>query len=85
MIGTAKWGDIVEPFADEGEAQPDFTDIVAIVDKFQALATAPRKARAQLQPNVPDPSRAIDFGDIAAVVDAFTGEAYPFDGPTACP
>jgi hypothetical protein len=38
-----------------------------------------------LQPNIPDPSQAISFSDIAAAVDAFTGGAYPFEGPGDCP
>ena len=77
---------IVEPFAEIGQSlQPDFTDIAAIVGKFTASPTAPPKALAQLQPNAPDPTQAVSFSDVAAAVDAFTGGAYPFPGPDACP
>jgi hypothetical protein len=85
-IRTAQWGDVVNPFATDGGAtQPDFGDIAALVDKFTAGPTAPIKARAQLQPNVPDPSQAVNFSDIAIIVDAFTGVTYPFEGPGVCP
>jgi hypothetical protein len=39
----------------------------------------------QLQPGTADPSQPITFSDIAVAIDAFTGSAYPFPGPTACP
>ena len=68
-----------------GASQPDFTDIASLVDKFQSLATAPPKPRSQLQPNIVRPGSPIDFGDIAADIDAFTGASYPFEGPEACP
>ena len=72
-------------FVNDAGTQLDFTDIASVVDKFTASPTAPIKARAQLQPNVPDPTKPVDFSDIASVVDAFTGADYPFAGPTACP
>ena len=85
-VVTGAWGDVVTPFAaDGGSPQPDFTDIASLVDKFQALATAPSKPRAQLTPNSVRPNFPIDFSDIAAAIDAFTGQPYPFDGPLACP
>ena len=70
---------------DNAGQQPDFTDIAALVAKFTADPTAPPKSQAQLQPSTPDPSRSIDFSDIASAIDAFTGADYPFPGPTACP
>jgi hypothetical protein len=84
---TGKWGDLVEPFSGsfDAGAQPDFTDIAALVTKFTADPQSPDKARMQLQPNTPDPSQPITFSDIANVVDAFTGSPYPFAGPTECP
>ena len=86
-IRTATWGDVAEPFAttEGAAAQPDFTDIAALVTKFTADPQSPDKARMQLQPNTPDPSQPITFSDIANVVDAFTGSPYPFAGPTECP
>jgi hypothetical protein len=84
-IQTAKWGDIVFPFEGSDAAQPDFSDIAALVAKFAGDPNAPVKARTQLYQNVLDPSRPVDFNDIAAVVDAFTGQPYPFAGPSSCP
>jgi len=82
---TAQWGDIVDPFwTPDGPAQPDFKDISGAVESFMALPGAPIKARAQLQPNVPDPNAAVDFKDIAAVVAAFATGVYPYDGPNSC-
>ena len=83
VVTTGKWGDVAPSFG--GGSQPDFNDIAALVDKFQALASAPPKARAQLQPNVARPGAPIDFNDIAADIDAFGGGDYPFPGPSACP
>ena len=68
-----------------GPGQPNFSDISGVVSKFQSLPGAPMKVRAQLQPNVPDPSLAVSFADISQAVDAFRREPYPFAGPTDCP
>jgi len=87
-LTTGQWGDIVAPFAC-GVLQPDFNDIASIVQKFQALPTAPIKAQAQLQPNTPKPSIALDFKVIAVDVGAFTGVSYwavsGIGGPCTCP
>jgi hypothetical protein len=85
-VTTARWGDIVAPFAvDGGATQPDFIDIAAVVDKFADGAGAPTKARAELVGDTVDPDKPVDFQDIAAVVDAFQSLAYPYAGPEACP
>jgi len=87
-IVTAKFGDLVDPFAPEPQ-QPDFKDIAACVSKFVWAPTAPIKAVAQLQPNVVFPDRPIDFKDIAADVQAFVGASYATVvnsiGPCICP
>ena len=83
VVTTGKWGDVAAPFG--GDSQPDFTDIAALVDKFESMETAPPKARAQLQPNEVRPGAAVDFLDIAACIEAFTGAAYPYPGPLSCP
>jgi len=75
-IRTARWGDIVAPFAGSGSVQPDFTDIAAEVQKFLANPGAPIKAQTQLTPNMPDPTGPINFKDIAADVSAFLGVPY---------
>lgn len=85
MVTTGAWGDIVEPFAGSGSAQPDFTDISSVVEAFQSNPSSPGKARAQLQPNLPDPNFQVDFNDVSAAVGAFLGQAYPYAGPAACP
>jgi len=86
LIETAKWGDIVEPYHGQGPAaQPDFLDIAAVVATFTEAANNPGKVRAQLQPNVPDPTAIVDFKDVADTVNAFMGIPYPYSGPTNCP
>ena len=65
--------------------RPDVDDISAVVDKFKDVSGAVSKARAQLYTNVPNPSASVDFSDIAACVDAYKGQSYPFPGPSNCP
>lgn len=84
-VFTAKWGDVVAPYAAQSPSQPNFQDVSAIIAKFQGAPTAPIKARAQLQPNVPNPDSLINFTDVSSAVHAFQGQTYPFSGPTACP
>lgn len=88
-ITTAAFGDVVAPFAGGASAQPDFSDIASIVDKFLASPSAPGKRFAQLFPATVFPSRPIDFNDIATDVDAFLGAAYSSEsfghGPCGCP
>ena len=84
-VQTGTWGDIAKPFwTVEEPSQPDFRDIAAAVESFTAAPGAPIKARAQLQPNVPDPNLAVDFKDIAEAVAAFVTNHYPYDGPSSC-
>lgn len=84
-VATGKWGDVTEPFAGGPATQPDFTDISATVECF-TCAPGSRIVECQLQPNVPRPcDRPVDFSDIAAAISAFTGQPYPFEGPSACP
>jgi len=86
LIETAKWGDVTEPFHGQGlGTQPDFLDIAAVVATFADAIDNPGKARAQLQPDVPDPAATVDFKDIADTVNAFTGVAFPYSGPANCP
>lgn len=81
-VQTAKWGDVIAP---HGTGQPNFGDINALVEKFKALPTSIHKARAQLQPNIPNPQNPINFSDISADVEAFKGRPYPYAGPGICP
>ena len=87
-IMTTKFGDAAPLFDGSGNPpQPDFNDIAGLVQKFLAEPDAPKKAIAQLQPNVVYPDRPVDFKDIAADVQAFLGVAYSsvFFGPCVCP
>lgn len=84
-LGTGLWGDIVEPFGGEGEAQPDVLDILSAVDKLLGSPGAPIRARTKFVPSLVDPSRKTDINDVLAVVDSFLGQPYPFSGPQVCP
>lgn len=84
VITTPKWCDVAFPMG--GVGQPNFGDISAVVGAFQGQATGLVKARAKVQPRVPNPSAAVDFSDISATVAAFqTGGVYPYAGPDMCP
>ncbi len=85
IVPTGKWADVVAPFAATSSMQPNFQDISSIVGKFQGAPTAPIKARAQLQPNLPDPNAGVSFQDVFTAVSAFQGATYPFSGPVSCP
>jgi hypothetical protein len=87
-ITTARWGDVTSPFQEPSPAaltQPNIQDLAAVVDKFKGSGSAPIKARAQMQPNVPDPNAPINIVDVANTVDAFKNFAYPYSGPSPCP
>jgi hypothetical protein len=83
FVTTGQWGDAIAPFAAEGAAQPDFSDIAALVDKFTDADNAPPKNQTDLVPREPD--QVVDFSDIAAAVDAFAGVTYSFAVPDRCP
>ncbi len=88
VITTAFFGDVVGPYSPT-PFQPDFKDIQAYVAKFLGNPGAPIKSVAQLQPNVVSPMNAVDFKDIATVVQAFLGTSYAsvnsILGPCTCP
>lgn len=88
-IITTRWGDVAVAFNPPSTtAQPDLTDIAALVNKFRSAPGAPIKARALLNGSdafgtiniVPD----LGFSHIARCVDAFRGMGYPFT-IEACP
>ena len=79
QIKTSRWGDVETPYNPPSPTtQPDVGDIAALVNKFRSAPGAPIKARAKLQPAVPDMSTDVDFRDISSCVDAFRGLGYPF-------
>lgn len=53
------------------------TVVVAIIDKFRNLVRAPLKARTDLGPSFSDLK--INITDVTYSIEAFTGEAYPFE------
>ncbi len=86
-----RWGDVVGQF-DTGSgtwSDPDETvgvtsDVVAILDKFRNTGSAPMKARADIEPGVPDLK--INITDVTSALDAFSGRAFPFiTVPVSCP
>lgn len=87
-VQTSKWGDVVGNCTVTPCTPPDgtvnvTTDIVGILDKFAGRAGAPAKARADLEPALPD--LIINITDVLRGLSAFTGLPYPFAGPTPCP
>ena len=89
VLETGRYADVTTPFhgVDPDAAQPDFNDIASVVDKFMAIAGAPIKPVAQLQPNIVFPDRPVDFKDIATAVEAFLNTSYRVihSGPCDCP
>ena len=84
------WGDMGGPYnAAEGEweapdGRVDITiDVTAVLDKFRNLATAPTKARAEIEPSVID--MVINISDVTFVLNAFGGSPYPFTPSTTNP
>jgi len=77
-VPTAVWGDVTAPVN-----VTNFTDIFAIVVKFQDKPGAVSKPYADLQPNIPN--RVVNFLDVSQDVAAFQSKPYPFSGPCACP
>jgi hypothetical protein len=83
---TGRWADVVPPFEINAPgSQPDIGDISGMVERFRNSFGCPSKAQSQLQPNIPDPSRKVNFSDISNAVNAFRGFAYPYAGPSPCP
>ncbi len=73
---TAKFGDIVPPIG--GGGQPNFSDIVAVVQRFRGMVDAPPIPLADLFPCDPIAEQCIgdgtvDFQDINQAVNAFKG------------
>jgi len=81
LVSTGQWGDAAAPFT--GASQPNFSDVNAIVAKFQVSSSAPDIPRVDLAgpggtatPNTPNAGA--NFLDINLDVGAFQGAAYPF-------
>ena len=87
-VTTSPWGDICHSFDGSHWTAPNGTvdvtlDVTACLDKFKNAPGAPIKARADVEPNVPDWQ--INISDVSILLDAFRAEPYPFTGPGSCP
>ena len=85
-----KFGDVAAPFDTGAQvwAAPDGSvdvpsDVSAIIEKFKNTATAPTKARADIQTR--DVDLVINITDVVAAIDAFAGLPYPFTPSTTSP
>ncbi len=83
MITTAEWGDVAGEFDQAAGAwtAPNgvvavIADVVAILDKFASRVGAPSKARADLEPALPD--QTINITDVVSALNAFGGLPFPF-------
>ncbi|MDO8631111.1 MAG: PQQ-dependent sugar dehydrogenase [Phycisphaerales bacterium] len=85
-LATTRWGDIDDAFNPPATStQPDMSDISALANKFKNTPGAPNKVRAALVGDVPDLGSDIGLAQIAACVDAFKGQPFPYAGPVTCP
>ncbi len=93
VLVTSAWGDVAGSFrgidqtwsAPDGNVSVSF-DVVAILDKFKNVPTAPKKARADISPNPVEGK--ITIVDVTRALDAFSGAPFPFapvDPTTPCP
>ena len=90
-ITTSAWGNICGPYDVENDrwGGPDsgvdiVYDVTACVGRFKNEFGAPMKARADIDPNVPDGKINVT-SDITKIIDAFGGDPYTFPGPGSCP
>ena len=88
VVETSLWGDLVGDCTSTPCSPPEgiiniTTDLVAQLDSFSDLPGSVNKFRADIEPRVPD--FLINITDIVATQNAFSGFAYPFEGPTGCP
>ncbi|MBI2451761.1 hypothetical protein HYV50_01640, partial [Candidatus Pacearchaeota archaeon] len=87
IVQTSRWGDIVGQFVNGSWSAPDgrvdtATDVVAVLDKFRNLPTAPSKTRTDIEPALVD--QKIQITDTSRVLDAFRGIQYPFSITQTC-
>ena len=90
-VTMSRWGDLAGAFDTTGGGwfSPDgsvdvATDVVAALDKFGNLASAPSKTRVDMDPALPDWK--VNITDVVLILDAFAGNGYPFDPPSVpCP
>ncbi len=89
FMATSQWGDVTAGCATPPCSPPDgrvdvTTDVTAILAKFRNTGEAPRKARADIEPALPD--LMVNISDVTFALDAFRGHSYPFQPPSnPCP
>jgi hypothetical protein len=91
-INTTRWADVAAPYnPPDTTAQPNISDVLAMVSKFRSSAGAPIKARVLIAGSEPFGNISVqtmtndfDFTHIASCVDAFRGKPYPYT-IEACP
>ena len=91
-ITTAIWGDVVKDCTAAFNlgsrcGPPDksvdiVTDVLTVLQKFQNLLGI-SKSRADMEPGLLDGE--VNISDVTFVVDAFSGDPYPFAVPELCP
>ncbi len=78
ILPTAKWGDVVAPYASLTVAQPGIRDILTLVDKWLGFHE-PIKARTFVgEYDQVEQLRDTRTGDVLRVVDAWLGSSHPF-------
>jgi len=88
-VTMAAFGDVAGAFANGSYTAPDdrvdvTIDVLAVLLKFSGAATAPVKARADLEPASPDGK--INISDVIVVLNGFSGSNYGFPpGAFPCP
>jgi hypothetical protein len=85
-IDTSRWGDVVRDCTTIPCGPPDgsagIVDVTALLDKFKNLPGALRKARADIEPALPD--QLVNISDVTCGLDAFRGFGYPFTVEPPC-
>ena len=81
------WADVVGEFDGSEWSAPNavvnMDDVMAGVQEFEQLETAPPLTWVDLDPEVPN--GVLNFTDIFRIVQGFKGEPYPFSDPAGCP
>ena len=82
-----EWADVVGEFNGTEWTRPNrevnMDDVMASVQKFQRLETAPPLSWVDVDPEAPN--AVLNFTDIFQIVQGFKGEPYPFSDPADCP
>ena len=84
----SRWGDVAASTVGGVWPGPDgrvdiVTDVVAVIEKFSNRPGAPSKARADVEPAIPD--QRINISDVTRILDGFRNLPYPFPAePDPC-